>query len=178
MLFGVYTTLGAIIDDISASYKYSDKEAAIFGAVFVASGVVGAFVISTFLDKYNAYLKALRLVCFGGLASGIIMKYTIAMGPEYFEYACVNIGVAGFFIVPIIPVSFGFAVELTYPVSEAMSNGTMGLVSQVLSVIVTIVATRLADNDPGYCIDLFLVMIAIGCVASIFIKEDLRRINL
>jgi hypothetical protein len=35
----------------------------------------------------------------------------------------------GFTVIPIIPISYGFAVELTYPISEAMSNGMMILVS-------------------------------------------------
>ena len=106
------------------------------------------------------------------------MRFTIPLGPEYFIYGCINIGLAGFFIVPIMPVAFSFAVELTFPVSEAMSNGTMGLFSQVLGVLETILATKLADEDPDMCIEMFLVMIAIGCVASIFIREDLRRINI
>ena len=54
MLFGVYSTLGAIIDNIANGYHYSSEQASILGAVFIISGVVGAFVISTFLDKYNA----------------------------------------------------------------------------------------------------------------------------
>ena len=129
MLFGVYSTLGAIIDNIANGYHYSSEQASILGAVFIISGVVGAFVISTFLDKYNAYLKSLRIVCFGSLFFGIIMRITIPLGPDYFIYSCINIGLAGFFIVPIMPVAFSFAVELTYPVSEALSNGSMGLFS-------------------------------------------------
>lgn len=106
------------------------------------------------------------------------MRFTIKLGPDYFIYACINIGILGFFIVPIMPVAFSFAVELTYPVSEALSNGTMGLVSQVLGVLETLLVTKLAEVDPDLCIYMFLVMISIGCIASIFIKEDLRRINL
>ena len=114
-LFGVYSCLGAIIDNLASSYGYSSKQASVFGAVFIVSGVVGAFVISSFLDKYNAYLKALRIVCFGSLIFGVIMRFTIPLGPDYFVFACINIGLAGFFIVPIMPVSFSFAVELTFP---------------------------------------------------------------
>jgi len=37
----------------------------------------------------------------------------------------INLAVLGFFMIPIIPLGYSFSVELTYPVSEAMSNGLM-----------------------------------------------------
>jgi len=40
-----------------------------------------------------------------------------------------NLMIVGVSVIPIIPVSYGFAVELTYPLSEAMSNGMMIMVS-------------------------------------------------
>lgn len=41
----------------------------------------------------------------------------------------INLAFIGFFVIPIIPSSYAFAVELTYPVPESMSNGMMILVS-------------------------------------------------
>lgn len=40
-----------------------------------------------------------------------------------------NLALIGFTVIPIIPISYGFAVELTFPVPEAMSNGMMILPS-------------------------------------------------
>lgn len=42
-----------------------------------------------------------------------------------------NLAAIGFTVIPIIPISYAFAVELTYPIPEAMSNGMMILPSQI-----------------------------------------------
>merc|ERR1739848_422352 len=129
MLYGVYTCLGAIINNLVSSYRFTSVDSSIFGAVFIISGLIGSFVISGFLDKYSAYLKILRIVSFGSFIFGCGLKITLPLGPDYLTLAIINIGIAGFFIIPIIPVAYSFSVELTYPVSEAMSNGTMMLTS-------------------------------------------------
>jgi hypothetical protein len=48
--------------------------------------------------------------------------------------------VVGFFLLPIIPLGYGFSIELSYPVSESMTNGVMMLFSQMLGSGVTFLA--------------------------------------
>ena len=48
---------------------------------------------------------------------------------------CVNLFFLGFAIISVIPVSYAFSVELTYPVSEAVSNGTMIMFAQSFGTI-------------------------------------------
>ena len=43
----------------------------------------------------------------------------------------VLLAVFGVCILPCIPICYGFTVELTYPLSEALSNGIMMTVSQI-----------------------------------------------
>ena len=178
MVFGVYSCLGAIINNLASAYGFTSVDASIFGAAFIISGLIGSFIISSFLDKYKAYIKALRIVCFGSFFFGFLQRITFGLGPEFFPLVVINIGCVGMFIIPIIPVCYAFSVELTYPVSEAMSNGCMMLISQLLSVIGTVIATKLTDDNPNNCMYMFLLMITLGCVSSLFIKEDLRRINI
>jgi hypothetical protein len=40
-----------------------------------------------------------------------------------------NVFLLGFFTIPIIPIGYSFSVELTYPISEIMSNGIMMMFS-------------------------------------------------
>jgi hypothetical protein len=44
----------------------------------------------------------------------------------------------GISLIPIIPVAYSFSVELTYPISEAMSNGMMIMVSQLFGTFLVI----------------------------------------
>lgn len=127
LLYGVYTCLGAVINNLVVPYGFTSGDASIFGAVFIVSGLIGSFVFSGFLDKYNAYLKILRIVCFGSLFFATMMIISLSTGKVWLT--TINISFLGFFILPIIPVSYSFAVELTFPVAEAMSNGTLMLFS-------------------------------------------------
>ncbi len=51
-----------------------------------------------------------------------------------------NLAFIGFSVIPIIPISYGFAVELTFPVPEAVSNGMMILPSQIFGALMGAVA--------------------------------------
>lgn len=48
-----------------------------------------------------------------------------------------NISALGFFVLPTFSISYTFAVELTYPISEAMSNGIMVFTSQIMGTLVS-----------------------------------------
>jgi hypothetical protein len=91
-----------------------------------------------------------------------------------------NIALLGFFLIPIIPIGYGFSVELTYPVSEALSNGLMVFFSQIVGTCITTLGTIIANFHPNrqYCTILFMTMMSIACVSSLFIEEDLRRVNM
>ena len=127
LLYGVYTCLGAVINNLVTPYGFDSSASSIFGAVFIVSGLIGSFIFSSFLDKNQTYLKILRIVCLGSLVFSSLMVFSL--NSQKIWLASLNISFLGFFILPVIPVSYSFAVELTYPVSEAMSNGSMMLFS-------------------------------------------------
>lgn len=47
----------------------------------------------------------------------------------------VNIAFVGMAVIPAIPIAYSYSVELTYPISEAMSNGMMILFSQIYGTL-------------------------------------------
>jgi hypothetical protein len=49
--------------------------------------------------------------------------------PSSLSLFAINLAVIGFSVIPIIPISYGFAVELTFPIPEAVPNGMMILPS-------------------------------------------------
>lgn len=51
LLYGIYTSLGAVVAAITKPFGYSDASNAVFGAVFVLSGVSGSFALGIVLDK-------------------------------------------------------------------------------------------------------------------------------
>ena len=83
----------------------------------------------------------------------------------------------GFFILPILPIGYSFAVEITYPVSEVMSNGTMMLVAQLLGCLFTAITSAMSINHPKLVPYFLIMIVVIPCILSLFVKEDLRRIK-
>jgi len=178
MLYSVYTCLGAIVNNLVAPFGYTSKDSSIFGVAFILSGLISSAVVSGYLDKTNKYLKTMKVLCFGTLICSACMLITLPSKNVWL--LTINISVVGIFILPIIPTCYNFGTELTYPVSEAMTNGFMLFFSQILGTGMTFGATILSNYKPErmYTVILLLIMMTISCIASIFVKEDLRRLNL
>jgi len=51
-LYGVYTCLGAVINNIVSHYGFSAIDSSILGATFIIFGLIGSFYFSHMLDKY------------------------------------------------------------------------------------------------------------------------------
>jgi MFS family permease len=91
------------------------------------TGVLASFVIGVILDKYAKYKITLLFLAFGSVASVGASIFTLPT--KSVILFSINIGLIGATIIPIIPVSYALAVELTYPIPEAMSNGMMVMLS-------------------------------------------------
>jgi MFS family permease len=111
-LYGVYTSLGAVVSQLTEKY-YPPENNAIFGATFILSGVLGSFAFGIALDKTQAYRKILRIINVGALCAIGISFYCLPSGSV--PIFALNLFFAGIFVLPIIPISYSFAVELTFP---------------------------------------------------------------
>ena len=89
----------------------------------------------------------------------------------------VNTSMILFFTIAIIPVGFSFACELTYPVSEPLSNGILMLVSQFGGFVVTILANLIEafDHTGNDVLYMFIIQMTIALIMTFFIEEDLQR---
>lgn len=81
--------------------------------------------------------------------------FTMPLGN--FNIYAINTGVLGFFVISIIPIGYSFSVELTYPVSEVMSNGLILVLSKLLGAILTIYGTDLTQKQPLLVIIIFAI---------------------
>jgi sugar phosphate permease len=128
-LYGVYTSLGAVVAAVTSPYGYSGTANAIFGGTFIFFGVVGSFVLGVALDKTQKYKLMINATSLCAVFFIGVSFYTLPTGNVALFAA--NLAFIGFCVIPIIPISYGFAVELTFPIPEAMSNGMMILPSQI-----------------------------------------------
>lgn len=129
LLYGVYTSLGAVVAAITEPYGFKSVDNAIFGGIFIFSGVAGSFILGIALDKTSKYKMMIMGTSFGAILFIGLSFFTLpSMSTTLFA---INLVFVGFCVIPIIPIGLSFAVELTFPVPEAMSNGMMILPSQI-----------------------------------------------
>lgn len=173
-LYGIYTSVGAVVSYITEPY-YDAIYNSLFAGAFLILGVFASFFVGMYLDKTKAYKKIIVLCTIGSMVFIGLSIFTLPYGNvALFTF---TIGVVGIFVVPIIPVSYAFAVELTYPIDETVSNGMMLMVSQIFGTLLGLFATVICtsfDKGSVYTIGLFFISSIIAFCFSIFIKEELK----
>ena len=98
-------------------------------------------------------------------------------------WAGVTVGVAGFVMVPIISVSYNFATEVSHPIQPALVLGMLMCGGQVLLFGTNFVFLAILNDKNGHTAHPRYAMLLMAglCFASflfsIFVKEDLRRLN-
>ena len=122
-LYGIYTSIGSVVSQLTAPFGYSSTDNALFGAIFIFTGVIGSFIYGMILDRTAKYKLMLTIISISAVISISLTMITLPTGNV--PLFSLNLLLAGVSIIPVIPVSYSFAVELTYPISEAMSNGMM-----------------------------------------------------
>lgn len=126
-LYSIYTGLGAIVNNLLDPFGYSATDSSIIGVTFIFCGLIGSFVVSMAMDKTKKYLTIFRIVSFGSLIITPGFYWSLPSNNMYILVP--HVGLIGCFIIPIIPIGYAFSVELTYPVSEVMSNGFIVFIS-------------------------------------------------
>ena len=78
----------------------------------------------------------------------------------------------------MLPVGYSFGIEVSYPVSQPMTNGVMTLIMQICSVFVSLLGEYLCTHyTPLYALAFFIGQFTLGSICSLFVKEDLRRLK-
>ncbi len=126
---GIFSTFGTIVGSFSARLGFSSLDNVYFGGALITSGIIGSVIIGVLLDKYQKYkivmLSIILLSIVLLVSAFIIVHYRSAF------WLTVMFGLFGLTVIPVGPLCFGFAVELTFPVEEAVSNGMMVMISRV-----------------------------------------------
>ena len=178
--YSIYTSLTAITSNLLSPYGYTPSQASMTGILFICFGLVGAFAVSIKVDKSKKYLLTYRIIVIGTLVCSLAFLITLPMGNVLALY--LNNLFFGMFLVPLTPIGYSFSVEMTYPVSEAMSIGIISMMGSLMGFVLTYIATILADRshggDPIYVGYLFGGQMLFSLGLTYFMTEDLRMIKL
>jgi hypothetical protein len=123
LFYGIYTCIGAIINNLVTPYGFGSDSSSLFAGSFILAGLISSFFVSTVVDKTKKYLFVYRLLSVAGLIFGSSIAFVLPFKKVF--WMNLNVALLGASLVPIIPLGFSFSVELTHPVSEAFSNGVI-----------------------------------------------------
>ena len=172
-LNSICTCMGAVVSSMTFPYGYTPVDNALIGGVFIISGVFGTIVISILLDRYQKFKDSMISIAIISTLSLVLAQYTLPSRNVAFFTA--NTAIIGLSSIPVGPIGNALAVEITYPVPEAMSNGMMNI---LYGFTMGILSGYLCEAySPRNALALFAVNCMIGFVATLFVTEDLRRLR-
>jgi FLVCR family feline leukemia virus subgroup C receptor-related protein len=142
------------------------------GAFTIFFGLVGSLVAGVIVDKKRIFKKILVIILLGSMLSGI--GFAFILFTKSFVLVAIGASLFGFFIVAILPISYDFGCELTFPVGEAMTGGILNLSGQIVGIVTTLIVGTLTFEP--LLANLFNAgVLGIGLISAIFIKEVLLR---
>jgi nitrate/nitrite transporter NarK len=144
--FALFNAITTLLDELIQPNGYSSTDAGIFGAIIIIAGLLHAFVIGFIMDRTHAYRLLLKVLLAGACVSGIY--FILILQPNQFYPLAVSIGLMGFFLLPLLPVSFECAVECTYPIRAEWSTGLLLCTGNVLGGIFIYILGALINLAP------------------------------
>lgn len=152
-------------------YGYNEEEAGIAGALLIVVGLVTSAVTSPLIDRTKTYLRAIRLaVPVIGLCYlvFVFMPPTNPSGGVAGPYAVMAaLGASSFSLVPVV---VEYLVELTHPISPAVTSALAWSGGQLLGGVFIIVCGALKageDGDPPANMRNALVFMAVVALVAV-----------
>ena len=126
-MYGIYSALSAIINYLVNPYEFDATDSSLFGIVFIFAGLVSSFVVSGMVDRNKQFLRIFRILTFASWIGFTLFFASLPTKKNF--WVTLNIAFLGGSMIPLVSLGFTFSVELTHPISEAMSNGVLILVA-------------------------------------------------
>lgn len=185
IVHGIYAALGATINNIVRPYGYTAKESSMFGGFCIISGLVASYIYSAILDcskdKDGMMIRLLNVISYGSLISFLIMM--LMLRPGNLTGVTMTIALAGIFLIPIMPIGYYAAVELSRPVSEPMSSGLIMVAGMIFGVAFTYYVSVMCDAADGVtlqqqqnsvrtCVIVMNVWLVAACVIMYWVRPQ------
>lgn len=151
---GSFNTLATLINQIVAPEGYNDQQSGVLGAMVVFAGLVGSGVAGAIVDKFRCY-KAVLVVSFT-LATLSTALFTLVLQEDQFWMVFIACTLIGLTMMPLLPISLELAVEITYPMREAMPSGLLMVQGQIVGIFLIVVMSELLKSDytaPSWVVD-------------------------
>ena len=115
LMFGFYISFGNLISSIFTPFGLSSHDISMVGLYLLLSGILGAVIVGAWVDRTGTYKATTLVLCIANIVFLTIVNqilYHLDYSFTLFMIACI---LMGFSSVAYIPLSLGFAAELTFP---------------------------------------------------------------
>ena len=105
MLYGSFQTFAASANLLIKPFGVTDLDISIAAIFLILFGTVGAILSSIYLKKTRKYRRVFIFCCLGSLLSisTLVLQLILLKSPLLMK---LNVGLLGFFITPIVPMSY------------------------------------------------------------------------
>ncbi|VFV41683.1 major facilitator superfamily [Lynx pardinus] len=129
---GIFSSFSALLEQVLCVRGYSNEFIGLCGALFIVFGVLGALVLSLYVDRTKLFTEAVKIgfcltsvVCVAFALVSQLQGQTLALAA-----ICSLLGLFGFAVAPI---AMELAVECSFPVGEGYTVGHLHVLSCVQS---------------------------------------------
>lgn len=161
---GMFNAISTCIDKIGGLIALDADNIGMVGGVMLIGGVIGACILPILSDKYRKrkifLVVALMLAIPGLLGLTFAKTYTGMLIASF---------VFGFFLMSVAPIGFQYSAELSFPASEATSQGLIILAGQI-SGILFIIGMNIINTK--ICMFIFILFSLLCLLISFIIKES------
>jgi MFS family permease len=168
---GIFNGLTTWIENIVRPRGFSPEQAGVLGAMFLISGIIGAFILPLISDRQRKRQRFLLIGILGSLPGLIGITYA-----TNYELLLASAFVMGFFLVSTSPIGMQYAAEITYPTPEGTSNGLIQLFGQASVVFVYIM--QAVESPDGSFTPALLLSLALLVISMLLITQlrDAQRV--
>lgn len=179
---GVFGGISTVMAQINQPFGISGAQTGWIGCIGAATSIIGGAAIGRYIDKMRQY-KAPLLALFLALTvslSAVVVAFAADSYPlvnAYIWYSLQQI-----LISMISCVVFETAVEITYPVPEAISGTVLMIMPNLVAFLLALVSASLLGSDPTKGAALWSLMLAtlsalFSGLVTLWLREDLRRMG-
>ncbi|KAK4147559.1 major facilitator superfamily domain-containing protein [Dichotomopilus funicola] len=149
---GLFNSISSLINQILLPHGYTEEEAGIAGALLIVVGLVTSALTSPIIDRTKSYLLAVRVAVPIIAASYLIfiwMPGTRASSGGSVAGPYVMMAILGASSFSLVPVVVEYLVELTHPISPAVTSTLGWAGGQLLGGILIVASGALKKGPEG-----------------------------
>ena len=178
LCYGTFVAFASNCNFIIKPYGYSDMEIATNAIFLMLAGIFGAIAFSLFIKRTFNFSLALRTTTVGStLLLSVLCLWLNSTNAK--SITTLIISLLGFFLTPLVPISYDLGCELAFPMGEAMVTGLLNGGALLWAFITsTIIASAVGFNSSQSSLMTMIVLtlfILAGSVLFFRIDIHLKR---